>query len=498
MASSSCWRCLLRPQTYASRPSAFLPSTGTTASPFLSRAVTPAIPFSTSSPYNAAKAPAKGGNISRVQAGPPRRGQKSLRIKKKSPVKATTRPPAPGERKAARKRIVLSNTNAVEVQGLKELSPETMVDAQNHGQVLGIPGPVVDQLRAVEAFKTTQAWKLFRQPSTLQTKQSLDLAQQVAKVTDGENGKRTFLRKILTGDKASGKSVLLLQAMAMAFLKGWVVISIPDAQELTIAHTAYSPLRNTEPKQYVQKAYMSELLSRTLRANQPVLNGLQLSQEHPGMPVPLQSNMTLARLAELGAKDADLAWPAFQALWTELSAAPANAPARPPVMLAIDNLAHVMRNSAYRDADFNLIHAHDLAIVNHFVKHLSGEKTLPQGGAIVAATSASNTPLTPTMTLALRQIEARAAGTPEKDLPQPSAWEPVDERVKQVFAARGGIDVHTLSKVSREEARGLLEYYAASGLLRAAVNDSLVAEKWILAGGGIVGELERGAVTMRV
>ena len=43
-----------------------------------------------------------------------------------------------------------------------------------------------------------------------------------------EVGSRRTVRRVLVGEKGTGKSMMLLQAMAMAFLKDWVVISIPD------------------------------------------------------------------------------------------------------------------------------------------------------------------------------------------------------------------------------------------------------------------------------
>jgi hypothetical protein len=39
----------------------------------------------------------------------------------------------------------------------KDLSPETMVDSRLRGTVLGLPVPMIDQLRAVQAFKCVSA-----------------------------------------------------------------------------------------------------------------------------------------------------------------------------------------------------------------------------------------------------------------------------------------------------------------------------------------------------
>lgn len=164
-------------------------------------------------------------------AGPPKKGVKGLRIKKNAASRESGRRPAPGERKQQRKRIVLSNTNALEVPGLQDLKAEDIGDAHIQGKVLGIPmDPVVDQLRAVDAFKSNQGWGLFRRPAMLVRRETVELGKLVSAV-HGEGasaGEKRSFRKIIHGDRASGKTTLLLQAMTMAFLKHWVVINFPD------------------------------------------------------------------------------------------------------------------------------------------------------------------------------------------------------------------------------------------------------------------------------
>ena len=159
-----------------------------------------------------------------------RQGQ-TLRRKKKKTVERA-RPPAVGERKAMRKRIVLSNPNAFEVEGMQDLSSETMVDARLRGSVVGLPIPMLDQLRAVEAFKPKQGWSIFRRPGTIMRRDTLEMGRLFEKISgDGdapEKGK--VVKKIITGLKGSGKTVHLLQAMAMGFLKKWVVIAVPDGR----------------------------------------------------------------------------------------------------------------------------------------------------------------------------------------------------------------------------------------------------------------------------
>jgi small subunit ribosomal protein S29 len=134
-----------------------------------------------------------------------------------------------GERKALRKRIVLSNTNALEVQGMQDLNLHNMAEQSQIGQVLGLNGGLLDQLREINAFKPTQNWNMFRKPGTLIRRESVELARTLMDVMAGyaEDKPRT-VRQIVTGDRGTGKSLMLLQVAAMAFLNEWVVINVPE------------------------------------------------------------------------------------------------------------------------------------------------------------------------------------------------------------------------------------------------------------------------------
>lgn len=201
----------------------------------LSLDATPAVPrllrphvacFSTSSMRYAAVAKKKG------MAAAPKKGVKSLNTKKgkKAPSAGDTgKRPAQGERKAQRKRIVLSNDNALEVSSLQDLTKDNVLSDKNEGKVMGLPQEnVVDALRAVEAFKTSQGWSLFRRPAVLMRREAIQLAKLFKDVEDSAAGQKKTVRRILCGERMSGKSTLLLQGLAMAFLRDWFVINIPE------------------------------------------------------------------------------------------------------------------------------------------------------------------------------------------------------------------------------------------------------------------------------
>lgn len=230
------------------------------------------------------------------------------------------------------------------------------------------------------------------------------------------------------------------------------------------------------------------MLTQIAKANNKILQSLEITQSHDSLPIPIQSNISLARLCELGGRDPDIAWPIFQAFWSEITSE-----GRPPVLFALDNLSFIMGNSAYRSANFDPIHAHDLAIVKLFTEVLSGTSKLPNGGAVVAATSKSNAPVSKSLALWLRQQDDRTAG---RDVTKKDPFErKYDDRAEKALE---NVETLKLKGLSRSEARGLMEYWAASGVLRSTVDERKVAESWALAGNGIVGEIERGALMMRI
>ncbi|MDI1493301.1 MAG: hypothetical protein OHK93_005089 [Ramalina farinacea] len=149
-----------------------------------------------------------------------------------------------------------------------------------------------------------------------------------------------------------------------------------------------------------------------------------------------------------------------------------------------------MTHSSYRSASFAPIHAHDLTLIEWFTSLLSGTTPLSNGGMVLAATSASNTPAVPALDLALARLEKNdnAGGDPFKKY---------DRRVLDLFEG-GNVGVQRLGGVDRGEVRGLMEYWARSGVMGARVDEARVGEEWVLSGGGCVGELERGCVRGRV
>ncbi|KAG5917514.1 hypothetical protein E4U42_007210 [Claviceps africana] len=468
-SAASSLRTLVRPSVLSSAPRLV---------PILLVPRPPAARFSTS-PLLAAEPPPS----IKSRRDLPRRVKKAF---KKRVNIVPVKKPAPGERKAFRKRIQLSNNSALPVEGVDELGPATLADDASAGTMVAIPDGVVDQLRALEAFKTTQTWSLFRRPHFLVRSETVELVRRMAGSVDD----KVACKCVLRGTKLSGKSLTLLQAMAYGLMNGWVVVHIPEGQDLTNGNTEYAPIEGTKPMQFAQPVYCLKLLQSIHKANKAVLEKLPLQQDWSSLSSHLTSGggATLADLV-LSAKESEYAWPTLSALWSEL-----RLPGRPPVLLAVDGLAHLNKVSEYRDASYKQVHAHDLSLVRLVIDALSGSTALPNGGAVLAATSDNNTHYHPSQELALSQLEAGQAG---RDIPTPDPYERrYDDRV---YDALKNCHVLRVGGLSRSEARVLMEYWGASGMLRAVLDSRAVAEKWTLAGHGVVGEMERvSLMTMRM
>jgi small subunit ribosomal protein S29 len=246
--------------------------------------------------------------------------------------------------------------------------------------------------------------------------------------------------------------------------------------------------------------------------------------EKPKLPFPVKDNISLAGLLELGQNDPDRAWPVFQVFWKELTA---NEGKRPPVMMCLDNLTHVTLKSKYQVLDqagkLTQVHAHDLALIQHFLSHLSGATSLPNGGVVLAATSASDAPRSDAMDVGIAVAETRQniSRNPDSKTSTPyktaytelqklsptcstdptalsnfwSPFQPIDQRVVSLFTQpSSNLEIVRLPGLSQPEATALMKYWTLSGMHRGCVLPWTVQEARALSGGAVVGELEMQAV----
>jgi len=216
-----------------------------------------------------------------------------------------------------------------------------------------------------------------------------------------------------------------------------------------------------------------------------MLSELVTNRAHDNLAYPVAKGRPLLELAG-SIRENEQAWPVFQAFWSELT--DPEVP-RPPILFALDGLHHIMRVSDYRSPSFQLIHSHDFALVRLFTDLLAGKTKLPHGGAAIGATTLGNCPKVSSVDLAIaqRQAEQDKSAVPTAD-PYCRTY---DKRVDEVLRA---VEVMKVKKLSITEARALMEYWAASGVLRTKVDQQSVADRWSVGGHGIIGEMERASL----
>ncbi|KIW42483.1 uncharacterized protein PV06_06029 [Exophiala oligosperma] len=422
------------------------------------------------------------------------RGSQSARLKKK--VRERPKVPPVGERRAQRRRIVLSNTNALEVGDMETWGKEKMTHPQLVGQVVALDGELLDQLRDAKAFKRTQNWSLFRRPATLIRNETIAIGKEIEALSSSQDQK--MIKHLVAGETHSGKSILMLQTMCMAFMNDWLVLSVPEAQDLMNNTSSYGPLRQKEgapppdEQHFIQPHLAQALLERALYSNESVLSALKINHELP-KNIQLKQGSTLKDLLKVGVDDHTKAWRAWQAFWRELTEPGVNP--RPRVLLAADSVDHWMGPSKYFDAEHKVIHSQQFVLIRTFTDLIFGKQnpSFTNGGMVMFCSTGSNSPACPTFKLLISQMRAKARGieatSPKFPLPVP--FSKPDLRILDLIPGSDNVGLVDLNGLSIPESKGYLEYFAKSGLLQARLDDAKIAELRSFSAGGIVGELAK-------
>jgi small subunit ribosomal protein S29 len=210
-------------------------------------------------------------------------------------------------------------------------------------------------------------------------------------------------------------------------------------------------------------------------ANRSVLSNIKLSKAYKFRTHEFPVDFDLYRFCRIGSGDSTISHEVFTALLDELSR-----PENPPVLFTLDSLNFMMRESEYRDPEYNIIHSHDLALLRYFIEYLNGTRKFARG-LIIGATSAAGAPRTDALEYALKGWK----------LP---AYSKLDTRIAPSIA---GAEVVTIGAMEKEEAKSLLEYCRESGLLRepSRLDEEKVAQRYTLSS-GLPKELVAGCVRL--
>ena len=286
--------------------------------------------------------------------------------------------------------------------------------------------------------------------------------------------------------------------------------------ELTNNTSFYAPARKpasatqdegSQPEEqlYNQSHLAQALLKRAAYANETVLSTLKLNhieehlKDYPKLRI--KPNATLRDIALIGTEDATLAVSAWKVFWKELNTAGNNP--RPPLLIAVDGADHWFGLTKYRNAEFKLIHAQQFTLIKQLTDLLFSSPQTPapllNGGLILFTTSGSNSPNFPSFEALIEQIQATKQGISPKspDFPLQDPYSKPDTRVTSLLERAAGVNVLDVNGTSKFESKGILEYFAKSGLLQKPLSERLVQDYRQLSAGGIIGELAKLGARVR-
>ncbi|KAK9239342.1 mitochondrial ribosomal death-associated protein 3-domain-containing protein [Lipomyces kononenkoae] len=310
----------------------------------------------------------------------------------------------------------------------------------------------VKSLKQLSAICPKQYFNMFSEKATIFRQETA----QLAKVLDAvlENGGHE--RRLITGEKGMGKSVVLQQVVALALAKKYFVIHLSDAEDLVDGWLDYS--FNEAENIYDHPMYFFRLANKLRQANSlEALSKVKLSKSYTFQisrtdEVTLTEQDTLSKLLGFTGQHYRSAVPAFKAFLDELMLD--RGAKSIPVLFSVDNVSIFAQHyiTAYRDADFKGLPYERFYGPNLILDLLSGTKKLPKGVILASVSSQTSNNMT--------MLDGVGA---EKPYPfMDSNKRRYDEKLAAIFAGTEHLTVGPFSKLETER---LLDYYAKAGAI---------------------------------
>ncbi|OCF34889.1 mitochondrial carrier protein [Kwoniella heveanensis CBS 569] len=308
-------------------------------------------------------------------------------------------------------------------------------------------------------------------PASVIRQSTVELAQ---KLEEGKDRNSKDARFVLTGERGSGKSMLLLQTVAYACESGWIVLCNPRASEWTNSSSHYVYDSTTQTFSQWQSA--QRILSTLSATNGNKLEAITLSSDvELAQGRMVEAGSSLDTLVQTGAKDDRVAVKALDAVMAVLEEQ-----TQYPVLWAIDEAQTLFTTSKYRTADYTPIEPYHLSTPRLALDFIAGRRTFSRGAVITALSLSDPTTLpSPALNTALSLSSPRPI-TPYTQL----------DPYHLAHASSGLNKIAVPFGMNAAEASGMFELFARKGWAPGGT-DQLFMESFT-ASGGNPGELARG------
>ncbi|KAF9192848.1 hypothetical protein BGZ51_004611 [Haplosporangium sp. Z 767] len=340
---------------------------------------------------------------------------------------------------------------------VEEFLPSTATK-EHVGQVLGFPSTVVPALSQV-AYPTllNDQFDLIKPPALVVRESTVSLLE---KIDQSMKTPSAQTRIVLSGPTGAGKSAMLLQTVSHCLSAGWIVIYVPKASTWVNSSFAYNKVANSTS--FVQPQLASNLIGQIISVNKPVLCKIVMAENATVGRHEVEQGTTLSALLEYGIKDPFAAQGIMEVFMKEIGAQN-----EVPILVAVDEVNNLFRPTQYLSQDAKELDPEHLKLPELFLNYISGKRSFNHG-AIVAATSDA---------LLAKKSEVLDVALGVKEV------SPYKSLSQTIMPWTQGLTRFEVPNYTRQEAKGVFDYYKKGNVFYDAPSESFFLNKFITSNG---------------
>ncbi|CAD6564388.1 MAG: 37S ribosomal protein S23 mitochondrial [Tremellales sp. Tagirdzhanova-0007] len=342
------------------------------------------------------------------------------------------------------------------------LHPENYI-ANNVGRATTFPRSAYQQLQAFGLpRKLDKELATSGAPASVIRQQTIDLVQAM---NSAKAGSSKDARYMITGEKGSGKSMLLIQTVAYCLESGWIVLYDPRAATWIDSSAPYT--YHAPSKTFHQPTIASNLLANLLTVNAQKLAQIRIEKAMSLGEQQFGSDTRLIDLVRLGSNEklaVDVLASVLDVLSTQTQF---------PVLFALDEVHALFQQTTYRAPDYSPIESYSLSAPLLALDYLTGRKSLSHGAILSALSYSIPDVHVPPILLAALDLPSSQPITPYMRY-DPHHLAHASSGIKKVEVPFG---------MNSGEAAGLFEIWARKGWASTRPSDELFMSAFVAAAG---------------
>ncbi|KAF9438327.1 37S ribosomal protein S23 mitochondrial [Entomortierella beljakovae] len=337
---------------------------------------------------------------------------------------------------------------------VEEFIPSTATK-ENVGKVLGLPSSVVSHI----AYPTllSEQFSLIKPAALVVRDSTVSFLEMIDKTMTMPSSQS---RIVLTGEAGSGKSATLLQTVSHCLTAGWVVIYVPKASTWINSSYPYNKVASTSS--FTQPSLASTVIGQVNSVNNTILSKIVTSEDARVGRHDVKAGTSLTELLEVGIKDPFAAQNVLEVLLKELGTQK-----EIPTLIAVDEVNHFFRPTQYLGQDGEELDPERLDLPKLFLQYISGKSSLSRGAVVTAVSNTHYSNKSEVLDIALGVKEV----SPYKKISQP------------ILSWTEGLTRIEIPNYTREEAKGVFDYYKKGDVLFDAPSETLFLNKYITSSG---------------